>query len=157
MTGLIILLCIVLLTIVLIQIGRVTELSAKIRGEKEAQKESNEWNSKALVLFGIVFLVFSVVSAFIYKDDMLWYGVHKSASAHGGSIDKIFNITLAFTGVVFFITHILLFWFSYKYHGRDGRKVLYIPHDNRLEMIWTAIPAVVMTFLVIGGLDGSNG
>jgi cytochrome c oxidase subunit II len=156
MTGLIILLCIVLLTIVLIQIGKVTELSAKIRGEKEAQKESNEWNSKALVLFGVVFLIFSVVSAFIYKDDMLWYGVHKSASVHGSSIDKIFNITLVFTGIVFFITHILLFWFSYKYHGRDGRKVLYLPHDNRLEMIWTAIPAVVMTFLVIGGLDAWN-
>jgi|JI71714CRNA_FD_contig_31_1013032_length_1974_multi_6_in_0_out_0_2 cytochrome c oxidase subunit 2 len=156
MTGLIILLCIVLLTIVLIQIGKVTELSAKIRGEKEAQKESNEWNSKGFLIFGVIFLIFCVVSALIYKDDMLWYGVQKSASEKGGVIDRIFNITLIVTGIVFFITHILLFWFSYKYRGREGRKVLYMPHDNRLEMIWTAIPAIVMTFLVISGLDAWN-
>lgn len=152
MTGLLVLLCIVMLAIVLIQIGRVTELSAKIRGEKDAQKESNEWNSRGLVIFGAIFLIFSVASAFVYKNDMLWYGVHESASKHGKEIDKIFNITLVVTGIVFFITQIALFWFSYKYRGREGRKVLYIPHDNRLEMIWTAIPAVVMTFLVIGGL-----
>lgn len=156
MTGLIILLCVVLLAIVLIQIGRVTELSAKVRGEKEAQAESNEWNSKALVVFGVIFLIFSVVSALEYKDDMLWYGVNKSASAHGGAIDKTFNITLIFTGIVFFATQFLLFWFSYKYRGREGRKVLFMPHDNRLEMIWTAVPAVVMTFLVIAGLDTWN-
>lgn len=156
MTTLIILLCVVLLAIVLIQIGRVTELSAKVRGEKEAQKESNEWNSKGLVIFGIIFLIFSVVSAIPYIDSMLWYGVNESASEHGGSIDKIFNITLIATGIVFFITHILLFWFSYNYRGREGKKVLYMPHDNRLEMIWTAVPAVVMTFLVIAGLDTWN-
>jgi cytochrome c oxidase subunit II len=156
MTGLIILLCIVMLAIVLIQIGRVTELSAKIRGEKEAQKESNEWNSKGFVIFGAAFLIFSVVSAFIYEDDMLWYGVHKSASELGGKIDWLFNVTLICTGIVFFITQALLFWFSYKYRGREGRKVLYLPHDNRLEIIWTAIPAVAMTFLVIAGLDTWN-
>lgn len=156
MTTLIILLCVVMLAIVLIQIGRVTELSAKVRGEKEAQKESNEWNSKGLVIFGIIFLIFSVASALPYMDDMLWYGVNESASEHGGSIDNLFNVTLWATGIVFFITQILLFWFSYKYRGREGRKVLYMPHDNRLEMIWTAVPAVVMTFLVIAGLDTWN-
>lgn len=156
MTGLIILLCIVMLAIVIIQIGKVTELTAQIRGEKDAQKESNEWNSKGLLIFGAVFLIFCVVSASYYRDDMLWYGVNESASVEGSSIDNLFNITLICTGIVFFITHILLFWFSYKYRGREGRTVLYMPHDNRLEMIWTAVPAVVLTFLVIAGLDTWN-
>jgi cytochrome c oxidase subunit 2 len=31
-----------------------------------------------------------------------------------------------------------------------------MPHDNRLEIIWTSIPAVVMTFLVINGLVAWN-
>jgi cytochrome c oxidase subunit II len=156
MTALVILLCVVMLAIVVVQIGKISELSARIRGEKDAQKETNEWNARGMVVFGIVFLVFAVVSATYYMQDMLWYGPHVSASAHGGAIDKIFNITLVVTGIVFFLTQIFLFWFAYKYRGREGRKVLYIPHDNRLEMIWTAIPAVVMTFLVIGGLDAWN-
>jgi cytochrome c oxidase subunit II len=156
MAALFILLCVVMLAIVAVQIGKVSELSARIRGEKEAQKETNEWNARGMVVFAVAFLIFSVVSATFYTQDMLWYGPHKSASAHGSSLDRIFNITLVITGIVFFITQIALFWFSYKYRGREGRKVLYLPHDNRLEMIWTAIPAVVMAFLVIGGLDAWN-
>jgi heme/copper-type cytochrome/quinol oxidase subunit 2 len=61
-----------------------------------------------------------------------------------------------FTGIVFVITHILLFYFGWKYSAKKGRKALFIPHDNKLEIIWTAIPAVVMTFLVVGGLDAWN-
>jgi cytochrome c oxidase subunit 2 len=68
----------------------------------------------------------------------------------------MFNVTLFFTGIVFVITHILLFYFSWKYSAKKGKKALFIPHDNKLEIIWTAIPAVVMTFLVVGGLDAWN-
>jgi cytochrome c oxidase subunit 2 len=50
----------------------------------------------------------------------------------------------------------LLFWYAYKYRKQQGKKALFISHDNRLEVIWTAIPAVVMTFLVVSGLDTWN-
>jgi cytochrome c oxidase subunit 2 len=145
-----------MLAIVAVQIGKVSELSARIRGEKEAQKETNEWNARGMVVFGVCFLIFCVVSSTFYMQDMLWYGPHIAASEKGGLIDHTFNVTLIATGIVFFITQILLFWYGYKFRGREGRKVLYMPHDNKLEMIWTAIPAVVMTFLVIGGLDTWN-
>jgi cytochrome c oxidase subunit 2 len=87
---------------------------------------------------------------------MLGYGPHLPASEHGSILDKMFNVTLFFTGIVFVITHILLFYFSWKYSAKKGKKALFIPHDNKLEIIWTAIPAVVMTFLVVGGLDAWN-
>ena len=87
---------------------------------------------------------------------MLGYGPHLPASEHGSILDKMFNVTLFFTGIVFVITHILLFYFGWKYSAKKGRKALFIPHDNKLEIIWTAIPAVVMTFLVVGGLDAWN-
>ncbi|MFQ5448665.1 MAG: cytochrome c oxidase subunit II, partial [Saprospiraceae bacterium] len=66
------------------------------------------------------------------------------------------NLTLVITGIVFVICHILLFYFAYKYRGRKGAKSVFIPHDNKLEIIWTAIPAVVMCFLVIRGLVAWN-
>jgi cytochrome c oxidase subunit 2 len=68
----------------------------------------------------------------------------------------LFNITLFFTGIVFIITHIALFWFAYKYRGRKGVISTFIAHDNKLEIIWTAVPAVVMCFLVIRGLVAWN-
>ncbi|MFN5788430.1 MAG: cytochrome c oxidase subunit II, partial [Bacteroidota bacterium] len=95
-------------------------------------------------------------SAVYFKNYMLGYGPHLPASEHGSILDKMFNVTLFFTGIVFVITHILLFYFGWKYSAKKGRKALFIPHDNKLEIIWTAIPAVVMTFLVVGGLDAWN-
>ena len=156
MTALFVLLCVILIGIIVVQIGKVTELASKIRGEEEAQERANRTQAGYSMIFMIVFLVASTVSAVYYKDSMLWYGPNESASAHGGSIDYIFNITLFFTGIVFFITQILLFYFAYKYRGRRNAKAAFISHNNRLEVIWTAIPAVVMTFLVVGGLDAWN-
>ncbi len=156
MTGLIILLCVALIAIVVVQIGKVTELAAKIRGEEETQLESNNFHGRFSMLFLVLFLVGCIVSAVYYKNDMLGYGPHEAASAHGPDLDYLFNLTLFFTGIVFVITHIALFWFAYKYRGQKNRKALFLSHDNKLEVIWTAIPAVVMTFLVVGGLDVWN-
>jgi cytochrome c oxidase subunit 2 len=156
MTALLAILCLFLITIIVVQIGKVTELATKIRGEEEVQRRSNRSQATYSLIFMVVFLLATIISAYYYKDSMLWYGPHEAASEHGGSLDYMFNITLFFTGIVFVITQIALFYFAYKYQGRKGRKATYMPHDNRLELIWTAIPAIVMTFLVIGGLDAWN-
>lgn len=120
------------------------------------QEIVNSRNANYSLVFMVVFLVACVISAGYYKNYMLGYGPHESASAHGKSLDSMFNITLFFTGIVFFLTQIALFYYAFKYRGTRGRKPLYLPHDNKLEIIWTAIPAVVMTFLVVGGLDAWN-
>jgi cytochrome c oxidase subunit 2 len=62
------------------------------------------------------------------------------------------EITLWVTGFVFVLTQILLFWFAFKYQESDKRKAYYFPHDNKLELIWTVIPAIVLTVLVGFGL-----
>lgn len=156
MTALLILICLILITIVVVQIGRVTELASSIRGEEDTQYESNKWNGLLSVVFMILFLAGTVISAWYYKNWMLGFGPHDAASAHGSKIDFLFNLTLFFTGIVFIITHIALFWFSWKYRGRRGHKADFISHNDKLEVIWTIIPAVVMALLVVGGLDAWN-
>lgn len=156
MTIFLVIISIILIAVIIVQIGKVTELAAKIRGEEEMQYEVNRSQGAYMIIFLVVFLVGCVASALYFKNYMLGYGPHTSASQHGPIIDKVFNVTLFFTGIVFVITHILLFYFGWKYSAKKGRKALFIPHDNKLEIIWTAIPAVVMTFLVVGGLDAWN-
>ena len=156
MTILLVIISIILIAVIIVQIGKVTELAAKIRGEEEIQYEVNRSQGGYMILFLVVFLIGCVVSAVYFKNYMLGYGPHLPASEHGSILDKMFNVTLFFTGIVFVITHILLFYFSWKYSAKKGKKALFIPHDNKLEIIWTAIPAVVMTFLVVGGLDAWN-
>jgi cytochrome c oxidase subunit 2 len=156
MTALIVVFCIILIGIVIFQIGKVTELAGRIRGEEESQYESNRVNGILSMVFMVVFLGACIVSAYYYKNYFLGYGPHEAASAHGGALDGMFNTTLIFTGIVFVLTQILLFYFAWIYRGRRGSKATFMPHDNKLEIIWTAVPAVVMTFLVIGGLDAWN-
>ena len=149
-------LCLVLLVIVVIQIGRVSEMAGLIRGEEDVQNDSNYWNSRMGMVFMVLFLFATIASAYYYKNYMLGYGPHEAASLHGVAMDQLFNVTLFFTGIVFVVTQIILFWFAYKYRGVEGRKALHISHDNRLELVWTAIPAVVMAILVIFGLNTWN-
>lgn len=156
MTALIIILCIILIAVVLVQIGKVTELTAQIKGEREVMRDSSKWNGWLSVGFMVVFLAATIWSAWHYKNVMLGYGPHEAASAHGKELDSMFNLTLIFTGIVFVITTIALFWFAYKYRWSENRKAQFIAHDNRLEMIWTAVPAVVMTLLVVRGLNAWN-
>jgi len=156
MTALIILLCVILIIIVLIQIGKVTELTAHIKGELEVMRDNSKWNGWLSLIFMIFFLVACVSSAWMYKNEMLGYGPHEAASAHGGSLDSLFNVTLFFTGIVFVLTHIALFYFAFKYRWQEGRKARFIAHDNRLEIWWTVIPAVVMAVLVVNGLNAWN-
>jgi cytochrome c oxidase subunit 2 len=49
-----------------------------------------------------------------------------------------------------------LFFFAYKYVRKPGVKAYYFPHDNRLELIWTVIPAIVLAVIIILGLKSWN-
>src|SRR5690606_7705803 len=102
-TALIILLCVFLISIVLVQIGKVTELTAQIKGEREVLRDNSKWNGWLSVGFLVFFLAGVFVSAWKYKNEMMGYGPHESASAHGGMLDDMFNITLVLTGIVFVI------------------------------------------------------
>jgi cytochrome c oxidase subunit 2 len=152
MIGLVAILIIILIAVIVVQIGRLSELAAKIRGEEAVEAQKNNSTAFYLLIFMVGFLAFCIISAWLYKDRMLGYGPHGAASAHGGQLDSIFNWTLVFTGIVFVITHIALFWFSYKYKNDKNRKALFFAHSTKLEIFWTVIPTIVLIFLVVRGL-----
>jgi cytochrome c oxidase subunit 2 len=104
----------------------------------------------------VAFLGIATVSAYYYKNYILGFGPHESASLHGDSIDSMMKWTLGVTYVAFFITNAVLFSYAYRYRARKGHKARYISHNNTVELVWTGIPAIVMTFLVVGGLDAWN-
>ena len=75
-----------------------------------------------------------------------------SASEHGDLVDSMFNITTVVVMITFVITHIALLSFAYLFRYKKDRQAYFFPHDNRLELIWTTIPAIVFTFLVFRGI-----
>jgi len=78
--------------------------------------------------------------------------VHDSASVQGEKVDEMLHVTLIITGIGFLITQVLLFWFAYRYQESDKRKALYFPHNNTMEIVWTVVPAIALTILVVIGL-----
>lgn len=115
-------------------------------------RELIKWNTTNAFLM-LVFLIVGLIAAFweisIHGKFLL---LSNAASEHGAALDDMMMVTFLITGFVFVITQILLFWFSWKYREQKGRKAYYYPHNNKLEYIWTTIPAVVLTILVFGGL-----
>lgn len=145
-----------LFIIVLIQVSKITEITRSLRGEEDWKWINSKRTGFWMLVFGIAFLVLTVGSAVYYKNYMMGYGPHISASEHGLKVDEIWHLTMFFTGVVFVITQFLLFYFVWKYREKKGRKASFI-HDNvKLELIWTTVPAIVFVILTIKGLIAWN-
>ena len=76
----------------------------------------------------------------------------EAASIHGVENDEMFRCyNMVITMTVFFITQILLFTFLFRYRHSSKRRAHYLPHNNTIEKIWTIIPAIVLTVLVVFG------
>jgi cytochrome c oxidase subunit 2 len=143
-----IIVCLILGFIITFQIAKASEYVAILRGEEKTRKENNRINAFML----LAFLVVGLVGVWYCNEKLKGKILGEAASDHGERIDTMLYITIAITGVVFFITQILLFWFSYKYQEKENRKAFYFPHNNKLEVIWTVIPAITLTILVGFGL-----
>lgn len=149
-------LCVILLAVFIVQVGKARELASIVRNDPAEQDEINKFQAGLGMVFMVAFLTACVVSFIYYIPTSLGWGPNIAASEHGPRVDYLFNLTLFFTFIVFVLTHIALFWFTWKYKGRQGRIGLYWAHNETLEMIWMIIPSVVMTFLVVGGLSAWN-
>jgi cytochrome c oxidase subunit 2 len=132
------------------QIAKASEYVSVLKGEKKAFEQNNKVNAFLMVLF----LVLGLIG--VWYCNKLYYHrtllAQPSASEHGEYIDTMLWITLAITGFVFFVTQILLFWFAYKYQYSEKRKAFYYPHNNKLEVLWTTVPAIALCVLVGFGL-----
>lgn len=153
-TKLIILLVIVLGVVALAQLMRVYELSSKLskKVESDISSHDNRFNAKMMMAF-MVFLF----AGFIWL--MLkfgWTGKGMAATQAGRDTDWLLGLNFVIIIAVFFLTNFLLFFFAYKYVKTPGVKAYYYPHNNKLEMVWTVIPAVVLAVIIILGLKSWN-
>ena len=130
------------------QIAKASEYVGVLKGEKKNFEQNNRVNGFLMIVFLVLGLIGVYFCNELYRGKILG----ESASKHGEQIDTMLYITIAITGVVFVITQILLFWFAYKYQYSEKRQAYYFPHDNRLEVIWTVVPAIALTVLVGFGL-----
>ena len=73
MTSLIVILSVLLLLIIILQIGRINEITAGLRGEEETEVKNANSNGIWLVIYCAIFLIACFVSAYYYLPYMLGY------------------------------------------------------------------------------------
>lgn len=154
MTKLIVLLVIVLGVIAIAQLVRMYELSSKLRNRREEDipNRDNRLNAALMLVFMFAFFA-SVLYLFIHYG---YTGLGDAASVHGAHTDWLMGLNLWIISGVFFLTNFLLFYFAFKYVRKPGVKAYWFPHDNRLELMWTVVPAIVLAIIIILGLKSWN-
>jgi cytochrome c oxidase subunit 2 len=139
-----------LVLMIVYQIAQASEYAASLRGtEKEREKSTN----KTMAILLVLFFFAGLYAIWLCHDKLKGQLLLTSASKQGEAYDSMFLVTVIVTGIVFLITHALLFWFAFKYKAtNDNQKSYFLAHNNKLELIWTTIPAIVMAVLVAIGL-----
>lgn len=117
-------------------------------GASQAMDSANNSNAIGLFVFWIISVVGVVWSFLDAKKSFL----PEASSEHGVETDYWFWVSMTVIMIAFFVVNTLLFFFAYKYRFQKGRKATFYPHNNKLEVIWTVIPAIIMAGLVFSGL-----
>lgn len=73
----------------------------------------------------------------------------ENLSTFGGAIDRLFYTILGITGFFFLLVQGLLLWFVVGYRRRDGARAHYTHGNAVLEIVWTAIPALILVGLTV--------
>jgi cytochrome c oxidase subunit 2 len=151
---LLILLGLVLLIIAVHQLMRVIELSREFKNTTEWQvKESdNLFNGKLMLVFGFLFFAFFFWQVNRWNDNSL----PGAGSVHGQKIDVLWDANIYLVTFIFLVVNAFLFYYAYKYAGKKDSKAVFFAHDNRLEMLWTIVPAAALAFIIIFGLKYWN-
>ena len=143
-----------LLVTVLVQIIRISELLAEVnkKNVNDVTEKDNDIQGK------IYFLVFCIFIGFVIWQMIAWnhFLLPGASSDHGEIIDGLMSFTMNLILVAFFILTPMLAYFSLKYRGKKGNSAYYYTHNNKLEIIWTVGPTIILTGVIIYGLNVWN-
>src|ERR1700682_5283836 len=100
------------------------------------------------MLLAPVLWILTIAIYILFAGKFWWFPA--PISAHGIAYDQQFTITLAVTGVIFFIAQMALGWAIFRYRAQ-GRPVQYSHGNNKLEVFWTSAAAILIVGLVLMG------
>lgn len=146
-----VILVLVLLSIALWQLTKIFDLTqvGKVNDDSQVAND-NDNNTQGYLMFGFLAFIYIFTIYGLIKWGPLV--LHTPASKHGGEVDSLMNITWIVIFFVQAVTQVLLHYFSFKYRGKKENTALFFSDSNKLEIIWSSIPAVVLAVLIGYGL-----
>ncbi|MFZ4106396.1 cytochrome c oxidase subunit II [Flavobacterium sp.] len=152
MTSLLVLLVLVLLSVALWQLTKIFDLT-QVGKTPDSSQVANDNDNKVNGYLSFAFLAFIyLITIYCFANYGKFPLMSNAASVHGKEVDQLMWISMILIFIVQTITQGLLFYFSYKYSGRKGQVATYFSDNNKLEFIWSSIPAIVLAVLIFFGL-----
>lgn len=155
MTSLLIVLVLVLLGIAIWQLTKIfhlTQVGSSVNlneADSEIATERDN-NVNGYLMFGFLAFIYIFTIYSLWKWGGLVLG--EPAAEHGKDYDNLMAISMFLIFTVQFITQFLLHYFAFKNRGIKGRKAFYLADNDKLEFIWTIIPVIVLSGLILYGL-----
>ncbi len=96
------------------------------------------------VLFAVVLLLcFGLTAA---APVMGWW-LPLNVASFGDQVDLLFYVILIVTTFFFILTEALLVYAMWKFAAEPGRKAAFVHGNHTLEMMWTAVPGILLIVL----------
>jgi cytochrome c oxidase subunit II len=142
---------IVLALILVLQLMRVYQLSAELKGKHTGKADDGDNRSQGLLMLLFVLAQFACLIWLLFdaRGNML----PPAASDVGATSDSVFMFNWVILFIVFFITTFMLFYFPFKYKKQKDSKAYFYPHNDKLELIWTVVPSIALAVIIIYGLS----
>ncbi len=152
MTILLVIIVLVLLAVAIWQLTKIfdlTQVGAHINTTQVADDNDNNLQGYIMFFFLGFIYILTIWCLVFYGDLPL---MSNAASVHGAEVDNLMWISMILIFIVQIITQGLLHYFSFAYRGINNRKALYFADNDRLEFVWSVIPAIVLAGLILYGL-----
>ena len=151
MTSLLVCIVLVLIGVAVWQLTKIFQLTqvGEVSDDSEVANDKDN-NINGYIMFGFLgfIYIFTIYSLIAWGEFVLG----TPASEHGVEVDSLMNISMLLIFFVQTVTQFLLHYFAFKYKGKEGQKALYFADSNKLEVIWTIIPVIVLSVLILYGL-----
>jgi cytochrome c oxidase subunit II len=100
------------------------------------------------MLLALIVWILTITIYVLFAGKFWWFP--PPISAHGQAYDQQFTITLAVTGVIFFLAQMALGYAIFRFRAR-GQRAQYSHGNNKLEVLWTSAAAFLFVGLVLMG------
>lgn len=152
MTSLLVIIVLVFVSVAIWQLTKIFDLT-QIGDNAENSQVANDNDNSVNGYLMFAFLVFIYLTT-IYC--VVKFGhfplMSNPASEHGVEVDRLMWISMILIFFVQTVTQALLHYFAFKYRGKKGNTALYFADNNKLEAIWSIIPAITLAGLILYGL-----
>jgi len=101
-------------------------------------------------LLGIAIWLITILSVWMFASGRWWFP--PAITEHGPAYDRQFLITIIVVGISFTAAQVGLGWVVWKYRDSgDKQRATYSHGNNRLEVVWTVVTAIIFISLGIMG------